>query len=619
MSRHRDIESPAPGRPSGAAASPALRDDADAAAQRLAAGFEAQVRRWAVQHGAPPESVDAAARAAAAASLATAGGHTCALLHEAFAETGPDVARARLAASGVVTTPARREPMPLVLDDDGRLYLHRYFEHERRLAERLRHAARTPWIAPPAGAAERLAAHFPTRGGRAGDREPDRQRLAAALAIGRRLTVISGGPGTGKTTTVVGLLACLVELQPGCRIALAAPTGKAAARMVEALAERSATLPEAVRAKLPTQALTVHRLLGATRDGGFRHDAAHPLPIDVLVVDEASMLDLSLAARLLDAVPDGARIVLLGDKDQLAAVEAGAVFAEISADPSIDVATREALAGLIGGDAAALDLPRPSGDAPLAGTTVWLTRAWRFAEGSGIGDLAAAIRSGDAGAVVSQLRAPGDGAVRWLPDDDAPAACAREGYAAFVDALGARRIDAAAAMRAFDGFRLLCAVRDGPRGVHALNRVCEQMVRAAVGGGTSAWYAGRAVMVTRNDPSLNLFNGDVGVALPDADGALHVHFPDGDGGVRPLPPARLPEHETAFAITVHKSQGSEFDRVAVVLPDRRGPVLTRELLYTACTRARRQVSLCASASVVEHAVGTPTSRRSGLLARLREA
>jgi exodeoxyribonuclease V alpha subunit len=596
-------------------------NNVDAAAERLARGFAAQVERWSLQCGASLASAGAATRAAEAVSLATGVGHTCTHLESAFAGEDTVQVRQLLLASGVVTSPAALQALPLVLDDDGRIYLHRYFDYERRLAERLLAAARTPRCALGSDTTERLAALFAPSADTPAPC-PDWQRVAAALVLGQRLTVISGGPGTGKTTTVVNVLACLIEQQPGCRIALAAPTGKAAARMMAAVSERASALPEAVRALLPVEAQTIHRLLGMSphRDG-FTHHAANRLPIDVLIVDEASMLDLALATRLLEAVPDEARIILLGDKDQLAAVEAGAVFAEVSADPSLDESTRAEVAALCGVDPSVIRPPLAEARTPLSNTTVWFTRTHRFAKDSEIGALAQAINAGDPAAVTDLLRANTDGSLRWIEDDRRLMAHVHEGYAGFVDALCTHTDDVAAVARSFDSFRVLCAVRDGVRGVHALNQQCEQWLRAAVAGPSSKgpWYPGRPVMVLRNDYIVKLFNGDVGIALPDGQGDLQVYFPGPGKTFRAVAPARLPEHEPAFAITVHKSQGSEFDRVVVLLPEQKSAVVTRELLYTASTRARRQVALCASPMALEQAVVTRSQRHSGLLARLRQS
>jgi exodeoxyribonuclease V alpha subunit len=484
--------------------------------------------------------------------------------------------------------------------------------------------------------------------------EVDWQRLATALALRNRLTVVSGGPGTGKTSMVVQLIACMLAQDPDCRIALAAPTGKAAARMSEAVRRRAGHLPQALRARMPTTASTVHRLLGVRPgSGGFVHHAGHPLPLDLLVVDEASMLDLALATHLFEAVPDAARIVLLGDKDQLAAVESGAVFAELGTDPTLGAGCVADLAALTGIPASGIRPPRPvrsaaplSNDADgmrappgvpggsaasgaLGDCVVWLTRNYRFAADSGIGRLAALVNAGEAVATLAALRCTANAGVRWLDEGGArPSAAAlaamQDGYAPFAEAVARAPHDVAAATAAFERFRVLCATREGARGVAGLNMVLQSWFRTFVGGLAAAsdpgsgWYLGRPVLVRRNDPVLRLFNGDVGLTLPDRDGLPMVHFAQADGSFRAVAPVRLPAHETAFAMTVHKAQGSEFDAVLVMLPERAGPVLTRELVYTALTRARERVTLCASPHVLASAIGRATRRRSGLPDRLRE-
>ena len=589
--------------------------------EALAEGFAAQVRRWSLGQGASAAVATAAAMAARQLSLATAAGQVCLGLDELDGGgSGPidtTAWREALLASGVTGTPSARGALPLIVDEGDRLYLHRYFDLEQRLADRLRIAA-APVAEPVSTAAlETLRALFPPRA----EGEVDWQQVAAALALRQRLVVISGGPGTGKTTTVVQLLACLLAQQPDCRIALAAPTGKAAARMTEALRERAAHLPEALRDRLPSEPYTVHRLLGGT-PGHFQHHAGRRLPLDLLVVDEASMLDLALATRLFEALPDTARLLLLGDKDQLAAVEAGAVFAELSADPSLSPRCIDDVAAACGIEGSRLRPPAPLHAGALPDSTVWLQRNHRFAATSAIGLMAAATQRGDAASLLQVLGEPRSD-VAWLASDDplpddALWRAMQAGFAPYLAALRHDPADHAAALAEFARFRVLCALREGPRGVQACNeRMLELLPPAAA---RTAARPGQPVMVLRNEAMLGLFNGDIGLLLPDASGALAAVFPDPQGGTpRRLPLARLPAHETAFAMTVHKAQGSEFDEVLLMLPNRPSRVLGRELLYTALTRARQRVTVAAPAAVLAEATATPTRRRSGLQARLAEA
>lgn len=620
-------------------------------AQALAAGFAQQVQAWAMARGAAAPAAQAASAAAHAISLAASAGHVCWPLAEVTGATA-----ALLRASQVCGSVAAPAGCPLMLDDDGRLYLQRDFEHERALAQRLVQAARAEALdADTTPSASVLLQQLFAINGKADNRALDWQMVAAALALRQRLLIISGGPGTGKTTTVVQLLALLLATQPGCRMALAAPTGKAAARMAEALQLRAAALPVglpgSIGQSLPTQASTVHRLLGPTRQPGvYTHHAGNPLPIDALVVDEASMLDLALARRLLDAVPPHARIVLLGDKDQLSAVESGAVFSDLSANPRLSAAARADVAALCGVPVAAIVPPQAGDDgvhedpSSSAGTShplglpdsvVWLTRNHRFAADSAIGQLAQAVQAGQPAQTLALLQAQTQtqtALLNWSQPGAQTLDLAAAGFDRYFEALLASphgAPDPQALHAAFNHFRLLCALRQGPWGTDAANQHLANAarqrlaaLRPAAADALSQWFSGRPVMVLRNDPALGLFNGDIGITLVAADGSdWQVWFADATqpGGCRAVAAARLPAHETAFAMTVHKAQGSEFDAVMVLLPPQPSRVLTRELLYTAITRARSHVHLVATAPRVAAAVATPTQRHSGLSARLREA
>lgn len=595
-------------------------------AERLAQGFARRLTRWALELNPGCAGLDPLAAAARLASLATAEGHVCADLGG-----WPDADREQLPASGLVARAGDGRDLPLVLDADGRLYLRRYYAYELRLALALRRMALAAGGEPSSAARERLNQMFADAGAGV-----DWQKIAAGMALLGGLTIISGGPGTGKTTTVVKLLACLLTDHPECRIAMLAPTGKAAARMVEALrgqVERllaAGRLPADLAGRLPREASTVHRVLGVGSHGGFHHHAGNPLPFDALVVDEASMLDLALATKLVEAIPPGARLILLGDKDQLAAVEAGAVFSEIASSPALTPERRTRLADLTRTPADLIQ-PRPALRAThLPDAVVWFTQNYRFHEAPGIGRLASLVRAGDDEAALAWLGAGDTPNVSWMAEAGAGLAEALresllDGYAAYLAALpdgtpDAKQVDAVFA--AYNGFRILCAVRETPRGVNALNAwlatACRARRRHPLDRQPrSPWYPGRPVMVLRNDYTSRLFNGDIGIVLPAADEAeFKVYFPDGEAGYRAVPLARLPEHETAFAMTVHKSQGSEFDEIALILPGGSSRVLTRELVYTGITRARRQVRLIAAATVLGEGIRTPTQRRSGLLARL---
>ncbi|WP_020679930.1 exodeoxyribonuclease V subunit alpha [Marinobacterium rhizophilum] len=507
---------------------------------------------------------------------------------------------------------------PLVLDLD-RLYLQRYWRFECDVAGFLVRKSEPLGLDPDV-----LRPSLQHLFGGAGA-EPDWQMVAAAVAVNRRFSVISGGPGTGKTTTVIKLLALYIEQQLAAgsvpRIRLAAPTGKAAARMAESIsaARGGLKLAPQIARLIPQEASTLHRLLGV-RPGsrGFRHNADNPLHLDLLIVDEASMVDLPMMARLLAALPDTARLILIGDRDQLASVEAGSVLGDICSW-SGELRYGQAQAGYLARacelDGTALQAPQAR---PIADSLAQLRTSYRFGANSGIGQLARAVNLGDE----AQFQALWQGQfadITWHRLDNAGYQtlidrCV-EGYRAYLQAISAQQ-PAGQVLAAFGRFQLLCALRNGPYGVAGLNERIEQaLAQAGLIDPGSSWYAGRPVIVTRNDRALDLFNGDIGIAMANAEGELRVWFEQG-GEVRALLPSRMPEHDTVYAMTVHKSQGSEFDQTLLLLPPEDSPVLTRELLYTGITRARKVFELYAPDFLLKRVIARRTQRASGLAGRL---
>ncbi|WP_083387282.1 exodeoxyribonuclease V subunit alpha [Salinicola sp. MIT1003] len=502
-----------------------------------------------------------------------------------------------LAASSIVALAGEASGLatPLVLDGE-RLYLRRYWQAESGVAAHLRQRLGQP-LAVADELAEQLAALF-AGNQREGD-DPDWQRVACALALRQRLTIISGGPGTGKTTTVTRLLALLQQQSlardgEALRIRLAAPTGKAAARLSESIAGAVGRLevPATVRDAIPQEAQTLHRLLGARPDTRhFRHHAEAPLSLDLLVVDEASMVDLEMMAALLEAMPADARLILLGDKDQLASVEAGSVLGDLCAGAGVGdgVGYSEPLRDYLQA-VAGEPLPAATQTNPLADHVAMLRKSFRFRADSGIGALARAANAGDGRGFVQALKGGFEDLATLDIDATAFERAVVAGYRELFEALRAGA--SPSAIRALQSrFQVLCALRRGPWGVEGLN---ERIARALWQQGwisrTDGWFAGRPVMVTHNDPQLGLYNGDLGLTLPDEGGRLRVCFPQGDG-VRQVLPSRLDAAATAFAMTVHKSQGSEFEHVLFALPARANPIVTRELIYTGITRARSRLTL----------------------------
>jgi exodeoxyribonuclease V alpha subunit len=522
---------------------------------------------------------------------------------------------------------------PLVLDEE-RLYLRRYWRDETVVADCVRERALARRAVDAALARTWLEILFTSPRAAAREDKPDWQKLACAIALRGSVAIITGGPGTGKTYTVARLLALLFATAPDAgrqRIALAAPTGKAAARLKQSIDKALGELAERVGEALPLRELTarmgaartLHSLLGARPDTrAFAHHRGNPLDVDVLIVDEASMVHLEMMAALLDALPAGATLILLGDKDQLASVEAGAVLGDLCHDAQAGNYDADTLDYALAASGEEIPTRYAGAGGALAQQTVMLRHSRRF--GGPIGKLALAVNGGDVEGATAVLRAHDgpEGPLHWIEHAHQHhlLQLAGDGYRPYLELLKAGPVGShedwvRAVLHRFEAFRILCAVREGEWGVEGLNTAIEQKLANAgllVRGGD--WYVGRPVMVTRNDYATRVFNGDIGLTLPDParPGSLRVYFLEGDE-VRSVLATRLRHAETAFAMTVHKSQGSEFAHTVLALPKDGGAVLARELVYTGITRASSRFTLTTPApAVLGDAILRRTHRASGL-------
>ncbi|HIC85214.1 MAG TPA: exodeoxyribonuclease V subunit alpha [Desulfobacterales bacterium] len=517
-----------------------------------------------------------------------------------------------LVQSPVVGNPG--EFTPLVIDSKERLYLYRYWQYEQDLAKALLALAnRSIHAIEPNALSRGLERLFGPQ------RNPgvNWQKLAAFVAATRPLAIISGGPGTGKTTTVSRILALISYLQGEGkpRIALTAPTGKAASRLQEAVEQSKSKidLPPEILETIPSEAMTIHRLLGVMRgEVKFRYNRENPLPYDLVVVDEGSMVDLYLMTALLSALPKKGRLILLGDRDQLASVEAGAVLGDICKRGPSDLFSNS-----LGdtyykttGEKIPSDLIT-HGANPLADCVVQLREHFRFGPSTAIGRVATLINHGRGEEALEALLQAGQ--VQWHPLPGTENLRAKlkevvlETYGSYL-----RDTEPEQLLSSFERFRILSALRRGPYGALGLNEVVETILeKQGLVTRSARHYHGRAVLITRNDYHLSLYNGDVGM-VAQTEAGLRAFFPSDRGGLREISPTRLPEHETAYAMTVHKAQGSEFDRVLLILPNKLSPVVTRELIYTAVTRAREGIQIWSPREVFLSGVAQPTRRASGL-------
>lgn len=573
--------------------------------------------------------------AALLVSRASSEGHVCIDLHQWAGQTirRPDGRSAmmqcpdtkdwidQLRSSAMVSGSAAN--CPLVCDARGRVYLQRLYQHEQQLARLLQKRAidTSPEIAHESQKRIRtcLNRYF---GESQVDTSPDWQKIAAAVSLVKPLCIISGAPGTGKTTTVAKILAVLMELNRGStlRIHLCAPTGKAAARLGDSLSQACQTMDcpiEIAAAMGALEACTIHRLLKMqSGNRGFIFCENNPLPTDVVVVDEASMVDLVLMNRLIQAIPPAARLIILGDKDQLASVEAGSVFGDLCGDLPVQRYSKPMwkLIFALTQEKLGRDFDSRDEEMGLQDCTVELQKNYRFENQEGISALTQAVNRGDINQINHIFGKSRGKAIRWDKLSRGPelykllAAYALKGYEKYLASTGPKE-----ALSRFNRFMILCALVRGPFGVERLNQiVTDQLQKTRLIGSARPWYKGRPVMIARNNYRLGLFNGDIGLAWPDSDGTLNVWFQGEGGTLRAFRPQRLPEHQTVFAMTVHKSQGSEFERTLLVLPDKDAPVLSRELIYTGCSRARKQLVMIACEDILDKAVSRRIQRASGL-------
>jgi len=513
---------------------------------------------------------------------------------------------------------------PLILDNNNRLYLQRYWRYEQDIAQnilcRISTIAETKFDKADIGAKLRL--YFPE----SKKQEPHWQKVAATAALLKKFLVISGSPGTGKTTTITKIMALLLEVtREKLRIALAAPTGKAAARLQDSVQKTKAKLlcADSTKELIPDNAQTVHRLLGTiSKSPYFKFNENNRLPCDLVVIDEASMVDVPLLAKLLQALPPEARIILLGDKDQLASVEAGAALGDICYPDSVNKYS-EKFAAIIN-DLSGERVPVQAAAKAVQDSIIQLQTNFRFTEQSGINILSRSVKTGNFRDALHLLQNGEHADVEWFNLDLPDSANAQfsadviDGYAAYLQTLNTGA-DLHKIFGYFEQFRILCALRVGNWGTRKVNAYVEKILQGAgLIKPTGSFYAGMPVMILQNDYNLQLFNGDVGIIMKEKTGdqSLWAFFRNEQGKLRKINPARLPELETVWAMTVHKSQGSEFDRIMLILSEHDFPVITRELIYTGITRARRLVRIWAGQEVLAKAVSRRISRQSGLSAAI---
>ncbi len=556
-------------------------------------------------------------------------GHICINVDDINVEEIPEqyasVTDSRMLAQQAIIGDAQHDNHPFILHNDM-LYMQRYFRYENMLLNRLYNFFEQEKI-EIAKRSEALIALKPFVDKlftNAGNQGADWQLAAAITAVLHNFTIITGGPGTGKTTTVAKILALSFTLQPDIKVALAAPTGKAGARMAESLMNANLDVDDSITQKFANlKPATIHRLLGWQKDSPyFRHHAANPLVADLVIVDEASMIDVALFAKLLDAIAQGARIILLGDKDQLASVEAGSLFGDLCrAQNSLNKFTSERaqyINQFVAQDAAELgDEYTDNQNHPLFQHIVELRYSHRFKGDEGIGKISRAVINNDSVVLSQFIDQPNDSTVTI--DQEYSAAIFEnfiDGYKQYI-----QEPDILTALHKLNQLRLLCAVKVGNQGVYSANAAVElHLASKGYIVRDSIFYNNRPIMVTQNNYTLGLYNGDVGILRPDENGVMKAWFIDSsesDGHkLKSVLPGFITQMETVFAMTIHKSQGSEFESVMVILPNSPNRLLTRELLYTGITRAKKQVIIQTTKDVLMATAAAQVERGSGVIARL---
>ena len=505
------------------------------------------------------------------------------------------------------------EYKPLILDRGPRLYLYRYWLYESVIAERISCWINTdPDNIDTGILSSGLDRYFPCASG-----NPDWQRVAAMAAMYHPFTVISGGPGTGKTTTVVFILLLMIEQAIASgrkpRIVMAAPTGKAASRLMEAIniTLENKKVSDTYLSLIPREAHTIHRLLKIYPGLSSPYNATNPLPAEIVVIDESSMIDVSLMVSLMNAIGPGSRLILLGDRDQLASVEAGSVFGDICDRGKVHAYSAEFIAR------AGLDYPAVENPHKLADSLVILQKVYRYSPESGIAALSTAVREGDQEKAIRILESGNypDLLFRPILSDQSMYEILREHIVETYDGFTGYKSACEALENIYD-FMILSPLRSGNAGIDRINNLVEQILeQRGLIRADRRFYHGRPVMVRGNDYPQRLFNGDIGVVWNDEKGC-RIYFNGPENSLKNIIPVKLPDHETVYAMTVHKSQGSEFREIVLVLPQVQSPVMTRELLYTAISRAKERLIITGTEEVIRSMIEQPVGRTSGLRDRI---